>query len=100
QLIFNAQAMSAPITGATLTCTQSTTNTSSCVGAGGVYASGWTGAGSKYWEYTVSTLGYTNITFQVTTRSSGTGPKTGQAWVDYGSGCMQIVSATYSLSTS
>lgn len=100
QLVLSVSAYAVAITSATLTCTQTMTATSSCVNTGGQYASGWTGGGSKYWEYTVSTVGYSAITFQATTSSSGTGPTSGQVWVNYGTGFVQVTGANYSVSTS
>lgn len=76
QFFANQASAQTAIPGAVLTCTQSTTSTSSCVGSGGKYANGWTGSG-KYWQYEISTLGYTNIVFNTPTSSSGTGPHTG-----------------------
>jgi len=63
------------IPGSNLTCTNSTTATSSCVGAGGFWANGWTSGG--YWQYQINTTGYQDIVFNTPTSSSGTGPHNG-----------------------
>lgn len=61
------------------------------------------GAGVKYWEFSVDTSSYTGITFTAKTRSSGTGPRdwkliysidNGVSWTDVDDGGSAIESTT------
>ena len=59
------------------------TATGSCVSG---YFATMGSSGTAYWQYTVSTLGYSNITMGFNSSSSGTGPTTGQIWYNLGCG--------------
>lgn len=65
----------------------------------------WTGTGDKYWQISLSTKGYENLTLSAKTRSSGTGPRnfkviysvnSGNEWIDVPNGTYAITSTTLS----
>jgi len=73
----------------------SVTATGTCVS--GYYATFGTSS-TSYWQYTVSTTGYSGITMQFHSSSSGTGPTTGQIWYNTGCGGPDVFSGiTYSV---
>lgn len=91
----------------TKTITNNATGTISYpAGSGGTGTSalsntGWdSGADSKAWEITFSSVGYNNLTISSKQRSSGTGPKefkiqyktTGTTWIDVPSGNITVAS--------
>jgi len=80
--LFTTKANAIAIPTGSFSCTQSTTTTTAC-GAGGVFASGWT-SGAGQWTYTLNTTGYTGIAMSFSTKSSGTGPTTGDVYYNTG----------------
>ncbi|WP_233559631.1 T9SS type A sorting domain-containing protein [Taibaiella sp. KBW10] len=86
---------SATLINSTVTCTQTTTATTSCVN--GFYASGWN-SNNGNWTYALNTTGFTGITMNFNTSSSGTGPTKG--YVYYNIGASDVLVDSYSVNTS
>ena len=86
---------SATLINSTVTCTQATTATTSCVN--GFYASGWT-SNNGYWTYALNTTGFSAITMNFNTTSSGTGPTKG--YVYYNIGASDVLVDSYTVNTS
>ncbi|XZF15169.1 T9SS type A sorting domain-containing protein [Chitinophagaceae bacterium MMS25-I14] len=93
--LFSFNADATPIPTVSLTCTQATTATTSCVN--GFFASNWT-SGTGYWLYTVNTTGYTGVTMTFNTSSSATGPTTGLVYYNIGAG--DVLVGSYTVNTS
>lgn len=64
--------------------------------------SGWdNGAGTKFWQISMSTKGYENLTLSAKTRSSGTGPRDFKVIysVDNGTSWIDAPNSTYAITT-
>ena len=86
---------SATLINSTVSCTQATTATTSCVN--GFYASGWT-SNNGFWTYSLNTTGFSAITMNFNTSSSGTGPTKG--YIYYNAGAGDVLVDSYTVSTS
>lgn len=74
--------------------------------SGSLSTNGWdSGADTKYWQLSLSTAGYDNLTLAAKTRSSGTGPRdfkvvysldSGSTWADVPEGSYSITGTTLS----
>ncbi|WP_222165341.1 T9SS type A sorting domain-containing protein [Edaphocola aurantiacus] len=94
-MLTSALTASATLINSTVSCTQTTTATSSCVN--GFFASGWT-SNNGYWTYSLNTTGFTGITMSFNTTSSGTGPTKG--YVYYNIGASDVLVDSYTVNTS
>lgn len=88
---------SATLINSTVSCTQATTATTSCVN--GFYASGWT-SNNGYWTYSLNTTGFSAITMNFNTSSSGTGPTKGYIYYNVGGGASDVLVDSYTVNTS
>lgn len=86
---------SATLINSTVSCTQATTATTSCVN--GFYASGWT-SNNGFWTYSLNTTGFSAITMNFNTSSSGTGPTKG--YIYYNAGAGDVLVDSYTVNTS
>jgi len=86
----------APLTTTSFSCSISSTGTSSCVT--GAFATFGTSS-TNYWQYTLSTVGYSGITMQFNASSSATGPTTGTIYYNTGCGPDVNTGITYSATT-
>jgi len=87
------QVFSGSVSGQSVTLPATLTNSNgggtgtSCVNAG-LYKTGWDG--SQYWQYALSSAGYSSLVVRFNSSSSGTGPTSGNVYYNIGSGNVSV----------